>query len=345
MARLKLTVGFSPNPRIQPLIEGAVKPQNIELDFVLSHPGELFYRNLKYDEFDVFEMSISDYLISRERREKGRWQWSALPVFLSKAFMWLNLFVHTGAKINQLGDLKGKRVGIPDYPMTAALWMRILLKELYGVKPTDIFWHVGRLKELSHGGLLGLDRNPPPGISLSWLTEEQTFDLMLDRGELDAAYGFLPGPGGEKSFRSIDRYGGTPIDGNPRIKKLFKDGGRGVIVEYVKRTGVIPANHMVAVQNRLLEENPWVALELYKAFQRSKEAAYERARQSEGAFYLFPGEDRQRQAAIFGIDPYPLGLRDNKKMLETVFQSSSEEGLTNRTATAEDIFYRTTLDT
>jgi 4,5-dihydroxyphthalate decarboxylase len=345
MAQLKLTVGFSHNPRIEPLIDGTVKPQNIELDFVLSHPGELFYRNLKYDEFDVFEMSISDYLISRERREKDRWRWSALPVFLSKALMWLNLFVNTGAKISQLGDLKGRRVGVPDYPMTAALWMRIVLKELYGVRPTDIFWHVGRLKELSHGGLLGLDRNPPPGVSLSWLTEEQTLDTMLDRGELDAAYGFLPGSAGDRNFRSIDRYGGTPIEGNPRIKKLFEDGGRGVIVEYFKRTGAVPTNHMVAVQNRLLDEHPWAALELYKAFQRSKEVAYERAGRSEAASLLFAGEDRQKQAAVFGRDPFPQGLRANRKMLEILFRSSSEEGLTRKPATAEEIFYRSTLDT
>ncbi len=102
---------------------------------------------------------------------------------------------------------------------------------------------------------------------------------------------------------------------------------------------------MVAVQNRLLAEYPWVALELYKAFQRSKEVAYERARRSEAAYLLFPGEDQQKQAALFGKDPYPLGLRNNKKMLEILFQSSSEEGLTGRTATFEEVFYRTTLDT
>jgi 4,5-dihydroxyphthalate decarboxylase len=344
MARLKLTVGFSPNPRIEPLLDGSVRPQNIELEFVVSYPGELFLRNLKYDEFDVFEMSISDFLIARERRDGAQWRWSALPVFLSKALMWLHLFVNTEAKIEQLGDLKGRRVGVPDYPMTAALWMRIVLKELYGIRPADISWYVGRIKELSHGGLLGLDRKPPPGVSLTWLTEEQTFDRMLDRGELDAAYGFFPRSAGEKDFRSIDRYGGTPLEGNPRLKRLFADGGRGIITEYVRRTGVVPTNHLVAVQDRVLQEHPWVALELYKAFQRSKEVAYERARRSEAASFLFPGEDRRKQAAIFGEDPYPLGLRENRKMLEILFRSSAEEGLTTKSARVEDIFYRTTLD-
>jgi len=88
---LKLKVGFSRNIRVEPLIEGMVKPKNIELQFVLCNPGELFYRNLKYDEFDMFEMSFSEYLMTKEKGDGKRWRWNGLPVFLSKAFMWLNL--------------------------------------------------------------------------------------------------------------------------------------------------------------------------------------------------------------------------------------------------------------
>lgn len=132
---LKLIFGLTREPRLEPLIDGTVKPQNINLDFVFSSPGEIHYRNLKYDEFDVFQMSISEFLMVKERAGNKKWRWSGLPVFLSKAFVWLNLFVNVQAGVGNLGDLKGKRVGVQDYPMTAALWMRIFLKEFRNSAP------------------------------------------------------------------------------------------------------------------------------------------------------------------------------------------------------------------
>jgi len=341
---LKLTGGVTRDPRIEPLIDGAVKPENIDLDFVLISPGELHYRNLKYDEFDVFQMSISESIMTKERVDGSKWQWSGLPVFPSKAFIWLNLFVNVEAGIKDLRDLKGKRVGVPDYPMTAALWMRIFLRELYGIKPSDIIWHNGRTKKFSHGVIFDLDKNPPPGVSIQWLSDDQTLDVMLDRGELDAAFGFPPRHEAH-DFSAIDRYGGTPIAGNPKIRKLFPDGGRQIIAEYDQKTGVLPSNHMFMVQNRILEKHPWVALELYKAFGRAKEVAYEKARLACAAYLLFEGDDYKNQTAKFGEDPYPFGIKENRKMLEILFHGSFEEGLTKKSAKIEEVFCRSVLDT
>lgn len=335
----QLTFGLSRDLRLEPLIDGTVKPQNIELEFVFSSPTELHYRNLKFNEFDLFQMSISEFLIVKDMEETSKWHWTGLPVFFSKAFGWLNLFVNSGTKITHLGDLKGKRVGIPDYPMTGALWMRIFLKEFYGIVPGDIDWYIGRTKDVSHGALLGLDRNPPPGVHLTWLTEKQTLDRMLDNGELDAAYGFpVRREIGVSEFRTIDRYGGTVLTGNPRLRKLFLDGGRQVINEYYAKTAILPANHMFAIQNSILDEHPWVAIELYKAFQKSKEAAYDRAKRLSSTYLLFEGEDYANQDQLFGEDPYPLGVKENRKMLETLFRGSHEEGLTKTLPLMERIF-------
>src|SRR5215471_3315093 len=123
-AMLKLKFLSALNPRLTPPLDGTVKSENIELQFILSPPSELFYHNLRYDDFDVSEMSLSECLIVKERHE-GKWHWSGLPVFLSKAFMWFSLSVNTTAGIHRGEDFKEKRVGAPDFPMTAALWMRI----------------------------------------------------------------------------------------------------------------------------------------------------------------------------------------------------------------------------
>jgi len=344
---LTLTVAFSENSRVDPLAEGAVKPQAIDLQFVRIHPGDLFFRNLKYDEFDVSEMSISEYIMTRERRDGSKWDWSGLPVFLSKAFWWLNFYVNSESGIRDLSDLRGKRLGSPDYPSTAALWLRIFLKELYGINPQEITWYNGRTREHSHAGILELDRTPPGGVKLNFLSQDQTFAAMLDQGELDAAYGIALDNiyTGRTRMSTLDRYSGTQIEGNPRIRPLFPDSGRQIILDFYKKTGVLPCNHMVVVQNRVLEKHPWVALELFTAFQKSKELAYQRAREAARGYLLFDAEDFKKQSDVFGNDPYPQGFRANRKMFEIITRGSFEQGLTKKQANVDDLFYRTTLGT
>jgi 4,5-dihydroxyphthalate decarboxylase len=346
---LRLTMAFSDNPRVQPLKDGTVKPQNIDLECITLDPSALFQRNLFYDEFDVSEMSISETLLAKERREpfgEGKWDWSALPVFLSRGHVWDTLYVNAASGIASLGDLKGKRIGVPDYDMTAALWFRITLKDLYGIEAQDNIWYNGRTKELSHGGALGLDKNGPVGVTHHWLTVDQTLDVMLDRGDIDACTAIRQGEhitAGDPTV--IDRYGGTPIRGNPRLRKLLENNGREVVYDYYRKTGFFQCNHHVIVQNRLLREHPWVALELFTAFQRSKEVAYDRARRARAAYLYFPGTDFQEQAAVLGEDPYPIGLRAMGKNIARAIQGSLEHGLLTKPLRLEDIYYRTTLKT
>ncbi len=343
---LKLTAAFSDNPRVEPLRDGTVKPQNIELSFVTLEPGTLFLRNLFYDEFDVSEMSISETLLARERSDGTKWDWSALPVFLSRGHHWPNLYVNTASGIAGLGDLKGKRIGVPDYEMTAALWFRITLKELYGIEAGDNVWFNGRTRELSHAGALGLDKIGPRGVEHHFLSADQTLDTMLDRGEIDACTAIRPASrvsAGEPTV--IDRWGGTQIRGNPRLQKLLDDDGRGTVFEFYNKTGCFQANHHVIVQNHILREHPWAALELYDAFRRSKEIAYQRARHYEATRVYFPGRDLAEQSAVIGDDPYPLGLAAMRRTIERAIQGSVEQGLLTKPLALDDIYFRTTLKT
>ncbi len=343
---IRLTMAFSDNPRVQPLKDGSVKPQNIELDCITLDPSTLFLRNLFHDEFDVAEMSISETLLALERGDGTKWDWSALPVFLSRGHHWPYLYVNTGSGIAGLADIRGKRIGVPDYDMTAALWFRITLKDLYGIEAGDNVWFNGRTKELSHGGALSLDKEGPRGVEHHWLTADQTLDRMLDRGEIDACTAIRPAArvtAGDPTV--VDRWGGTPIDGNPRLRKLLADDGKDVVFEFYRRTGCFQANHHVIVQNRILREHPWVALELFDAFRRSKEMAYERARRTAQTYLYFPGQDLAEQRAIIGDDPYPIGLNAMGRNVERAIRGSVEQGLLMQPLPLDRIYYRTTLKT
>ena len=342
---LKLKVGLTKNPRFEPLVDGTIKSAKCDLDITVTTPPELFYRNLKNDEFDVFEMSISEFLITREKATGNRWQWCALPIFPAKAFVWLGLYINTASGVHGLQNLRGKRVGVPDYVMTAALWFRVFLRDLHAIEPHEISWFIGRTKDLSHGGLLNIDTRPPPGVSLTWLTADQTFDRMLDHGEIDTAYGFAPRHDPKLFKLNIDRYGGTPLDGNPRIEKLFADGGAAVVKAFFQKTGVVPANHVIVAQRRVLDEHPWLAAEVLQLFTASKQTAYERNNFGAPAYLYFEALQRSEQTVLFGDDPFPFGISRNRRMLELLFHSSHEQGLTQNLAKIGDVFYPTLLDT
>src|ERR1700745_3756552 len=157
--RLVLSIALSDNPNTRPLIDGEVVPEGITLTPTAVHPSEMFWRQLKFAEFDVSEMSMSSLTIATS---PGPTPWVAVPVFTTREFFPLRALVRVASGINKPEDLKGKRVGVPEYQQTAAIWGRGVLQHEFGVHPRDIEWHMERTPETSHGGSTGF--KAPDGV-------------------------------------------------------------------------------------------------------------------------------------------------------------------------------------
>jgi 4,5-dihydroxyphthalate decarboxylase len=193
--------------------------------------------------------------------------------------------------------------------------------------------------------VLNVQSRPPAGVALTWLNSAQSFDVMLDRGEIDAAYGFAPRHDPKLFTLNIDRYGGTPLEGNPRLRKLFTDGGCATVKAFFQKTGIVPANHVIVAQRRVLEQNPWLGAELLRIFTQSKRSAYERSNFGAPSYLYFESMDRPAQQALVGDDPFPFGIAANRPMLEMLFRNSHHEGLTQNLASIDEVFYPALLDT
>ncbi len=318
---LQLRGTFSPNPRLEPLLDGTVKPTGIEIHFESGSAGELHEMHLRDNAFDVFEFSISHYMMTREH--PGKWEWTALPIFFSKAFMTLAALVNLNSGIETPKDIKGKRFGVPDYSMTAALWFRAMLRQLYGTRTADNQWFIGRTKEHSHAALIGIDEDDlPKNIPIRWATRRGEINELLQSGNIDVAY-----PAGEE----------VPLDASTgNVRPLFPDGGRAFVQEFVQSTGFAPVNHTVMVQRRIVEKDPWVAEALFEAFEKSKQEAY---RRNPAAAALFPRQPLEGQAEVFGTDPFPSGVKANLPMLRMATEQSVEDGLAPRPIDVEELFW------
>jgi 4,5-dihydroxyphthalate decarboxylase len=259
----------------------------------------------------------------------NKWDWAKLPVFLSRGTGWTNLYVNTASGIKGLQDLKGKKICAPEYNMSMSMWLRVLMKDFFGIKPEDNVWYLARTKGRNQGGALGVEEDKPEGVAVFWLTEDQTPDGMLEMGEVDAAI-IHPGSFGP---HSIDRYSGVSLSANPRIRRLLPDGGAGLIKEFSRKTGAYQINHHVIVQNRILRQNPWIAMELFTAFQRSKEIALETAVQ-------------QRAGNLYtDNDDYPLGIRAMRQSFDRYIQAMLDGKVILTRFQVEDIYYSTTCET
>jgi 4,5-dihydroxyphthalate decarboxylase len=336
MARLKLSFAVERSERTQPLIDGTIQPEGIELVPVVGDPSEIFWRQLKFNEFDISALSFSSYMIAKSQGS----DLIAVPVFPARRFMHTQLFVNTDSGVKEPKDLIGKKIGVGEYQQTAWLWTRWVLEHDFGVSQYKVHWYMERTEELSHGGATGF--TPPQGISFHRIPPEKSLASMLLAHELDAApvHRAL-----QKGTNIIDRStqnraaGGDWSKIKPLFLDIFTEGAR-----FVKQHGYVPASHTYVLRGDVHEKYPWVAFSLFKAFVEAKELARQTLAESIPSGLFFGSQFLAKSREIVGSDPFVYGLDGNRRMIEAMIDASFEQGLTARKMTIPELFAASTLE-
>jgi 4,5-dihydroxyphthalate decarboxylase len=323
---LQLSIGITSNPRTWPILDGKVKPEGIDLIPTVLHPSELFWRQLHFAEFSVAEMSCSSFMIITGQGDK---RFLGLPIFTTRRFFHTTMLVRRASGIDKPADLKGKRIGVPEYQQTAALWARGVLQHEFGVEPKDMEFWMERTPETSHGGATGF--KAPPGVVVHQIPADKSIGSMMLAGELDGALHYLV------NRNMIDR-SRVDLAHHPEIKYLFPDPvAEGI--RYYRKIGIYPINHQAVVKREIAEKEPWVALNLLKAFSRANEIANEQ-RLEHVDYHLATG-------LLSGDAKTPLlhhGVKANRKVIETIAQYSLEQDLTKRLVKVEELYAPSVLE-
>jgi len=323
---LQLSIGITNNPRTWPILDGRVKPDGIDLIPTVLHPSELFWRQLHFAEFGASEMSISSFLIATARGDE---RFVGVPIFTTRKFYHAGILVRRKAGIEKPADLKGKRIGVPEYQQTAALWARGVLQHEFGVEAKDMEFWMERPPARSHGGATGF--KPPSGVVVHTIPDDKSIGSMMLTGELDAAIHYIV------DRNLVDR-SQADLEHHPDIKFLFPDPvAEGV--RFYRKTGLFPINHQAVVRRDIADKEPWVVLNLLKAFIQANEIAHAQ-RVAHTEYHIATG-------LLSGDSRPPVvqhGVKANRKVVETIAQYSHEQGLTPRRVKLEELYAPSAMD-
>jgi 4,5-dihydroxyphthalate decarboxylase len=325
MKKLQLTMACWDYDRTRPLVDNRVSFDGIELTYLPLIVEETFFRMLRYQEFDVSEMSLSSYTLSLFAEKPP---FIAIPVFPSRMFRHNGIFVNVDSGIRDPKDLIGKRVGTPEYQLTAPVWQRGILSDEYNVPVSSMLHFQGGLEEPGREEKITLEL--PPAIKLQVIPAGKTLSQMLEVGEIDA----LVGPRSPSTFKP----GG-------RVRRLFEDYGR-FEREYYQRTRIFPIMHVIVIRRELYEQKPWIAQSLYKGFVQAQRITYKDLHETAALKYMLPWllEQVEQTEKVMGADFWPYGFQANTETLSTFLRYSYEQGLAKRLLAPKDLFATETLE-
>ncbi len=323
---LSLSFACPPYDRVLPMASGRVVTDGINVNYLPLEVEEIFWRQIRHQEFDVSESSLSSYVMLRSRGDE---RFIAIPVFTSRFFRHSCVFINKHKGISAPQDLKGKIVGLPEYQITAVVWLRGIFQDEYGVSPGDIKWRSGG--EETPGRVEKVELRLPPDIDLEPIPPDKTLSQMLDDGELDALFT-------ARAPSSFKR-------GSPNVARLFEN-YREVEEQYYQKTGIFPIMHTVIIREEVYKKNPWIAMNLYKALCQAKEVAVNTYTKTAALHLTLPwiNSDVERLKNVLGEDWWPYGLSKNRKNLETFLRYHHEQGLSARQMAVDELFAPETLD-
>lgn len=328
MTRLHLTFACGDYDRTRALEEGTIRPDGIDLTYLRLPVEETFFRMMRHREFEVAEMSLSSYVLSLGDGTEPS-PFVALPVFTSRMFRHGALYCHADSGITGPEDLRGKRVGTPEFQLTACVWMRGILADRHGV-PFDSVTYVTGGQE-TPGRVEKASVDLPGTVRVERVPEGRTLSELLSSGEIDAL--------------CTPRVPGPFTAGDPRVRRVFPD----VVAaekEYHAATGIFPIMHVVVVRRDVYDRQPWVAQSLYKALLAAKDAAYATLYDTSALRFMLPWLTPQLEEArdLLGRDYWSYGLGANRATLATFLRYHHEQGLSGRRWTPEELFAPESLE-
>ncbi|GBF32530.1 4,5-dihydroxyphthalate decarboxylase [Desulfocucumis palustris] len=325
MSKVNINFACSPYDRTRALLDGTVVPEGIDLNFLPMEVEETFYRQFRYSEFEASEVSLSSYTLSRAHGDN---RFIAIPVFTSRFFRHSCIYININSGIKTPEDLKGKIVGVPEYQMTSALWLRGTFQHEYGIKPSDIHWRTGGMEQ--PGRIEKIKIKLPSDVDCQPIPVDKTLAQMLETGEIDAVINA--------------RIPSTFYNGH-NVKRLFENYHE-VEAEYFRKTGIFPIMHCIAIRHDVYYANPWVAMSLFKALKEAKNIVMANFKNTSALYATLPWMvyEVERTKAIMGEDFWPYGIEPNRKALESICQYSYEQGLSEKLMTVEELFAKETFE-
>lgn len=325
MAKLNLSIAVGPYDRTWALIDGTVPIDGVNPACMTLSPEEIFFRAFRQAEFDICELSLSSFTV---KTAQGTCPYVGVPAFVSRAFRHTSIYVRTD-RIKTPADLKGKKVGLPEYQLTANVWARAILQDDHGVKPSDIHWVRGGIEDADRPEKISIKL--PPDVKLEDAPKGKSISALLRDGVID---GFI-----------APRPPSLPKD-TPNVGWLFSD-PVAAAKDYFKRTGIFPIMHLVGVRSTLAEKHPWLPGAVFKAFEQAKKVALDQLSDTSATKVTLPFiEERLSEArALMGEDFWSYGVAANRKTLETFLHHHHSQGLSPRLVTVEEMFHPGTLET